>query len=75
MENKSALNILLVSLIAVIMFHIAILIKIVPYNIAWGGRLQNDAEMYVFESISIVINSFFVLVLLMVGDDVKYKFN
>jgi hypothetical protein len=48
--------------------------KIIPYNIAWGGRLTNDNEMYVFESISIVINLFLSWVLLMKGEFVQFKF-
>ena len=48
--------------------------KIIPYNIAWGGRLTNDNEMYVFESISILINAFLSWLLLMKGEFVKFKF-
>lgn len=52
-------------------FHFSILLKIVPYEITWGGRLQNDTEMYVFESISIIINSTLGLVLLVKGAYIK----
>lgn len=61
-------------LIAVILFHLAVLTKAIPYDIAWGGRLQNDSEMYVFEAISILINLFLGLVLLMKGNYVKFRF-
>lgn len=59
---------------AVILFHLCIITKIIPYNITWGGRLQNDTEMYVFETISIVVNLLLSWVLLMKGDVVAYKF-
>ena len=62
-------------IIAVILFHICIIFKIIPYNIAWGGRLKNDAEMYVFETISILINIFLSIVLLMKGEIVKFRFS
>jgi len=62
-------------IIAVILFHICIIFKIIPYNIAWGGRLKNDAEMYVFEIISILINIFLSIVLLMKGDIVRFRFS
>src|SRR5690606_39031870 len=51
-----------------------ILAKIIPYDIAWGGRLQSTAEMYVFEGLSIVINLFSGFVLLMKSGLVKYYF-
>jgi len=32
------------------------MVKLIPYNIAWGGRLENDLQMYIFETISILLN-------------------
>ena len=61
-------------LAAVILFHIAIIAKVIPYNIAWGGRLQNDQEMYVFEAVSILINAFLGLVLRMKANYIKFRF-
>lgn len=69
------LKIFLGLLLAVILFHMCIIFKIIPYHIAWGGRLTNDSEMYVFESISILINLFLLLVLLMKGDMIAFKFS
>ena len=66
---------LLVLIIAVILFHICIILKIIPYDITWGGRLQNDNEMYVFESVSILLNLLLGAILLMKGDLIKYKFS
>ena len=56
-----------------ILFHICIILKIIPYNIAWGGRLTNDTEMYVFETTSILINIFLSIILLMKGNIIEYK--
>jgi len=52
-------------------FHLSILLKIIPYEITWGGRLKNDNEMYVFETISIVINLFLSLIILIKGEYIK----
>ena len=46
---------------------LCIMIKIVPYEISWGGRLKNDYDMYVFETISIIINLFLFSILLIKG--------
>lgn len=75
MNHKATINILLGLLIAVILFHIAVVAKAIPYDIAWGGRLQNDSEMYIFETISILINLFLGLVLLMKGNYIKFRFS
>ena len=74
MNINTQIKILLGLLFSVILFHICIIVKIIPYNIAWGGRLTNDNEMYVFESISILINLFLSWLLLMKGEFVEFKF-
>ncbi len=41
--------------VAAIALHLCILSGLIPYEITWGGRLDNTQQMYVFESISIVV--------------------
>jgi len=74
MKNNISIKIFLALLCAVIIFHLCIIAKIIPYNIAWGGRLQNDTEMYVFEFLSIIINLFLGFVLLMKSGFIKCYF-
>ena len=73
--SKNALKIILGILSAVMVFHFCIILKVIPYNITWGGRLKNDSEMYVFEALSILINLFLILVLSMKSGYSKYKFS
>lgn len=73
--SRNAIKIFLGQLILIILFHIFIIAKIVPYDITWGGRLTNDNEMYVFEAISILINVFLSWLLLMKANLVKFKFS
>lgn len=55
--------IVLIALFSItIVFHSLILLKVIPYAIAWGGRLQNDSEMFVFEGVSIALNALFLFV-------------
>ena len=72
---NNSIKIFLGLLTAVILFHICIIAKVIPYDIAWGGRLTNDTEMYVFETISIFINVFLSWILLMEGNFIKFKFS
>ena len=68
MTSKLAIQIMLWLITLITLFHLAILIKIIPYEITWGGRLKNDSEMYVLETISIMFNIFLGLVLLIKGE-------
>ncbi len=56
---------LLILLSMFLVLHFIILIKLIPYNLVWGGRLKSDKEMYRFEIFSLLINSLFVSVILM----------
>jgi hypothetical protein len=75
MKHSTPIKILLGFNLAIILFHLAILLKFIPYTITWGGRLQSDTEMYVFETISIFINAFFGLVLLMKAEYLQTRFS
>jgi DNA integrity scanning protein DisA with diadenylate cyclase activity len=71
MNPKLTIKILIWLIADVTLFHLTILIKIIPYEISWGGKLKNDAEMYLFESISILTNLFLGYVLLIKGEFVS----
>jgi membrane protease YdiL (CAAX protease family) len=66
-----ALISMLVLLTLVLIFHISILTQIVPYDIVWAGKLKTKQEMYVFESVSILINSILISTLLIKGNYLK----
>jgi hypothetical protein len=72
-STKTTIKILTSLLVLVIFFHLLILLKIIPYTIAWGGRLKTDQEMYVFESVSIVINLLLIFILSLKAKHVKHK--
>jgi hypothetical protein len=70
----NAIKILLGLVSIVIFLHLLIMLKIIPYKIAWGGRLQNDEQMYIFETLSIIINLLLSFILLMKGRYIQLKF-
>ncbi len=71
LPSQSAIKIMLGLLLIVIFFHLLIMIKVIPYEIAWGGRLQNIEQMYMFEALSILINLSLLFILLMKGRYIK----
>jgi hypothetical protein len=56
-----------------IVFHLLVIIQIIPSSIVWGGRLTNQQELFIFESISIVLNGFFLLIMLLINGSIKVK--
>lgn len=45
-----------------LVFHILILSGVIDYSIVWGGRLKTRTEMLQFETVSLVLNAVFLLV-------------
>ncbi|WP_435356809.1 hypothetical protein [Emticicia sp. SJ17W-69] len=65
---------LLVILSICIIFHVLVLVKTIPYKIVWGSRLTNDTDMYKFETVSLVLNAFFLLVALLEAEFLEFEF-
>lgn len=55
----------------VVLFHLLVLSGAIPFNIVWGGRLQNVRQMYIFEGISIIVNLFIIAVIMIKGELIK----
>ncbi|NVJ85777.1 MAG: hypothetical protein HWE15_05685 [Algoriphagus sp.] len=62
---KKTAEIVLIALFSlIIVFHFMIIFSIIPYTIVWGGRLISSGQMIIFESISILLNGFFLAIIL-----------
>jgi len=72
-SKSQALKIILGLQTAIIIFHLLIIIRIVPYEFVWAGNLKSINEMYVFEFLSVLINLILIAVLLLKGSYIKSK--
>lgn len=75
MKTKVYIRLMILLVSAVTAFHVCLILKLIPYDIAWGGRLKSDKEMYMFEAISILVNFFLFAVLLIKGNYLKLRIN
>jgi hypothetical protein len=66
-----AINATIGLLSMVLLFHILNFVQVIPYGIVWAGKLNSVKEMMVFETISILINTFIILVLLLKANYIK----
>lgn len=53
---------LLSVLALIVIFYLIVLVGILPYEIVWGGRLEDSSQMIVFEILSITLNLFMLFV-------------
>lgn len=47
---------LLVMLSLLIIFHLLILVRVIPFDFIWGGKLKNISQVLLFETVSVVIS-------------------
>jgi hypothetical protein len=66
---------ILTMLSIVIIFHLLVMVQVIPYKIVWGGRLENHTEMIRFESISIALNLIMLVVVAIYSDYLKWEIN
>ena len=59
----------------ILLFHLSIIIGLIDYSIVWGGRLNSKSEMYSFEFTSILLNLFFLMIVLVDSKSIKLKVN
>jgi len=68
MSKKIALIIMFFILGIILIFHFLIFTELIPYDKVWAGKLNSVEEMKSFETFSILLNVFMVVVLF-----IKYK--
>lgn len=62
---------MLVLLSIFMVFHVLVIIQIIPYTIVWAGKLKSYKDMYEFEGSSIFINLMLILILLARGQYIQ----
>lgn len=68
-------NLLILINTLMLLVHIMIVLKILPYTFIWGGQIKNDSDLIKMESISILIQILFIFIIaLKAGFILKGKF-
>ncbi|MFY8022218.1 MAG: hypothetical protein ACOVP1_13520 [Bacteroidia bacterium] len=55
------------------LFHVLVILEILPNEIVWGGNITFKEELYIFESISIAINLLFLFIVLAYTGRIKSR--
>ncbi len=66
---------MLIILSLVVLFHVCVLIGIIPPGIVWGGRISTRDELVKMESISILINLVMLQIVMVRAGYFKIKIN
>jgi len=55
-SERFAINGLLMILSLFILFHLLVLLNLIPFGVVWGGTMKDRSQMLTFETVSITIN-------------------
>jgi hypothetical protein len=74
-SERLAIYGLLISLSMIIGFHLLVATGIIPFQIVWGGRLENSSQMLSFEVVSISLNLLMIMIVAVHANFLKWKIN
>jgi hypothetical protein len=74
-SERFAINGLLTILSLIVIFHMLVIIGIIPFEIIWGGRLKDSSQMLTFETASLTINLIMLVTVLIKAGFLKFSFN
>lgn len=53
LTRRFAIDGLLLILSLVVLFHLLVIVRVIPFDIVWGGKLKNVSQMRSFEAVSV----------------------
>ena len=69
---KLAGNILITLLLLLIMIHILIMLRAIPYDIVWGGQIKDEGSLMKFEVFALVTSFLFLAIILLKINHLKF---
>ncbi|HRG58926.1 MAG TPA: hypothetical protein PK323_08190 [Bacteroidia bacterium] len=73
--RKKAIFILIIFYSISIVFHICVVAGFVPDSIVWGGNAKNKNEIYTLETVSLLLNTIFLVFALILNNTIKINLN
>jgi hypothetical protein len=70
---KLAGDISIVILILLIVFHILVMVGIIPHTIVWGGRIEDGESLLTFELFGLVTSLLFLFIILAKVEYLKFE--
>ena len=55
-------KILMGLLVLLMVMHVLILARVIPYEVVWGGSIKDETQLYVFEISALIINGLFFII-------------
>ncbi|MGZ5254857.1 MAG: hypothetical protein ACXWV4_10960 [Flavitalea sp.] len=67
---------LIISILSfMIVFHILVMLKIIPTDMVWGGNIETNRQFYIMEMTSVILNLFFIFIVSVYAGFLKLSLN
>jgi len=58
---KLAGHILMISMAGLIIVHLLVLFRVIPYQMVWGGQIKDASSLLLFETIALIVTVLFLI--------------
>jgi hypothetical protein len=55
-------RVLMLLLALLMVMHVLLLARVIPYDVVWGGNIKDESQFYVFEITALVLSALFLLI-------------
>ena len=70
---RFAIKSILLILGIIVVFHLSVLSGLLPNDIVWGGKLEDESQLIKFEIASVALNVFMILIISIRGQYIKFR--
>jgi hypothetical protein len=74
-SERFARNSLFAIFTLMVIFHLLVISRIIPFDMVWGGRLKDSSQMLAFETVSVIINLVMLAVVAIQAGLIKVSIN
>ena len=66
-------TILIISFVLLFIFHVLVILGIIPYEIIWGGQLKDPSSLILYEGLALVLIIIFILIVTVKTGYIKFS--
>ena len=75
LTSRTAATGIAIILTMIIVFHLLVVSRVIPYDIVWGGNISDPNDLWLMEAISIAVNALLLFLVLAYMDVVNVRPN
>ncbi len=75
LTSRAAATGIAIILSVIIVFHLLVVSRVIPYDIVWGGNISDSNDLWLMEAVSIAVNALLLFLVFAYMGVIKVKVN